>query len=105
MKARKGDWVRIHSLVLDPADRSGRLPEDTRRVPVEMWVKGRLLADAENGAEVEVETATGRRVRGELIDTAPAWDHGFGDFVPELEEIGRRLKQAMKAVEPPGGAS
>ena len=102
MTARQGDWVRIHATILNPEDRSGRLPEDTQRAPVEMWVKGRLAADATVGEKVEVETATGRRVQGELIDTAPAWDHGFGDFVPELEEIGRQLKQALRTA---GGES
>ncbi|MEE4216798.1 MAG: 2-amino-4-oxopentanoate thiolase subunit OrtA [Xanthomonadales bacterium] len=103
MKAKQGDWVRIHTTVLSAADRSGRLPEDTRKAPVELWVKGRLQADSSVGERVEVETATGRRVAGELIDTAPVWGHGFGDFVPELEEIGRQLKQAMQALDAHGG--
>lgn len=105
MNGRKGDWVRIHSTILAPEDRSQRLPEDTRQVPVEMWVKGLLLADAKVGEKVEVETATGRFVSGRLIDTTPFWGHGFGDFVPELELVGRQLKAAMKAVNKSGDES
>ena len=44
--AKKGDWVQIHNIVLKPEERSSALPEDTKKHPLEMWVKGYLQADA-----------------------------------------------------------
>ena len=52
--AKKGDWVRIHRVVLPAEGRNPNLPADTAKVPLEMWVKGTLCADAEIGDEVEV---------------------------------------------------
>ncbi len=86
--AKKGDWVRIHSVVLTPGERAAALPDDTRRVPLELWTKGYLAADASPGDEVAVTTRTGRTVRGTLIDEAPHYEHSFGDFVPELQQAG-----------------
>jgi hypothetical protein len=86
--AKKGDWVRIHSVVLAPDERSGALPEDTKRVPLELWTKGYLSADAKLGEEVSVTTRTGRIVSGTLSDEAPHYAHSFGDFVPELQKAG-----------------
>ena len=55
--AKRNDWVRIHRNVLEPAERTGKLPEDTKQVPLEMWVKGRLVNEsAEIGDEVTVDS-------------------------------------------------
>lgn len=87
--ARKGDWVRIHAVVLEPSERAlPVLPEDTRRLPLELWTKGYLCADAELGGEVCVTTRTGREARGTLVDDHPHYEHSFGDFVPELQQAG-----------------
>ena len=47
--AHKGDWVRVHSVVLTKELRAPQVPDDTGKVPLEMWVKGRLTCDAEIG--------------------------------------------------------
>lgn len=86
--AKKGDWVRIHSVVLTPSERTGSLPEDTKRVPLELWTKGYLQGDAEVGGEAAVITRTGRIVSGTLCDEAPHYEHSFGNFVPELQKAG-----------------
>ena len=39
--AKKNDWVRVHRSVLEPEQRTGKLPEDTKQVPLEMWEIGR----------------------------------------------------------------
>ena len=31
--AKKGDWVRIHNIVLKAEQRTGKLPEDTKSSP------------------------------------------------------------------------
>ena len=86
--ANKGDWVRIHSVILAPEQRSSAVPEDTKSVPLEQWTKGYLHSDTLLGAEAVVTTRTGRVVSGTLVDEAPHYNHSFGDFVPELQQAG-----------------
>ena len=86
--ANKGDWVRIHSVILQPGERAVAVPEDTKQVPLEQWTKGYLQADAALGEEASVITRTGRLVSGTLVDDAPHYSHSFGAFVPELQKAG-----------------
>ena len=86
--ANKGDWVRIHSVILQPGERAAAVPEDTKQVPLEQWTKGYLQADAALGEEASIVTRTGRLVSGTLVDDAPHYTHSFGDFVPELQQAG-----------------
>lgn len=90
--AKKGDWVQIHNIVLQPEERSEALPEDTKIHPLEMWVKGWLQQDAEIGEEVEVITRTGRHTTGKLVDEAPYFQHNFGFLVPEVLKIGDMVR-------------
>jgi len=90
--AKKDDWVSIHKIVLRPEERAPVVPEDTKKVPHEMWVKGRLIADAEIGSEVEVITRTGRREKGKLLEVNPTYRHSFGEFVPELLTVSEKLR-------------
>lgn len=86
--AKRGDRVKVHSIVLTPSERADSLPEETKRVPLELWVTGRLEKDAERGDTVWINTRTGRRVSGTLVDDAPCYDHTYGAFVPELRVAG-----------------
>jgi hypothetical protein len=97
----KGSWVLVHRNILEAAGRAPQVPDDTKKVPLEMWVKGTLQADAEIGAEVELITRTGRRERGTLLEVNPAYTHGFGAFVPELLEISRQLRAVVFEGEKP----
>ncbi|QCX32759.1 2-amino-4-ketopentanoate thiolase [Caloramator sp. E03] len=95
--AKKGDWVQIHQIVLKPEERTGKLPEDTKKVPLELWVKGFLNHDANLYDEVEITTLTGRIVKGELVLINPRYEYGFGDeYVPELLKIGKQLRGILK---------
>ena len=94
--AKKGDWVRIHSVVLKAEQRTGKLPDDTKQCDLEMWTKGSLLADAEIGDTVEVETAVGRIEKGTLIEVGPYYTHSYGKFVPEIIEIDKQLRKIRK---------
>lgn len=97
MDAKKGDWVRIHNIVLKPSERSPRLPEDTQKVPLEMWDKGFLIDEgAKIGDEVEVETYIGRKIKGTLIEVNPYYRHDFGKCVPELLYIGRQVRSLLE---------
>ena len=93
--AKKGDWVRIHRVILPAAERTANLPEDTRKVPFEMWVKGHLLEDGEIGDEVRIKTVSGREEHGTLIEVNPQFDVNFGSFVPEVLEMDVRLRTAL----------
>ena len=86
--AKQRDWVRIHSIILTPEQRSAAVPEDTKSVPLEQWTKGYLHADTVLGGAARVTTRTGRIVSGTLVDETPHYTHSFGDFVPELQEAG-----------------
>ncbi|NLI55159.1 MAG: 2-amino-4-ketopentanoate thiolase [Clostridiales bacterium] len=86
--AKKGEWVRVHCVVLTPEERSAAVPEDTKRVPLERWTKGYLAADAQIGETATIVTRTGRTVSGELVEADPHYTHSFGDFVPELQRAG-----------------
>lgn len=93
-----GDWVQIHDVVLEPHERTGHIPDDTRAVPLESWVKGTLVEDsAEIGDTVTVHTMCGRTVTGDLVAVNPGYHYGFGEeYVPELLGIGRQVRAIVK---------
>ncbi|KXG78697.1 hypothetical protein AN618_00350 [Fervidicola ferrireducens] len=93
--ALKGTWVQIHKVVLKPEERSARLPDDTKKVPLEFRLKGFLTHDANLGDEVEIETLIGRKVKGTLVKINPEYEHGFGRPVPELLSIGMELRKIL----------
>ena len=97
MKANKGDWVQIKSLVLPSGQRAPGVPQDTAGIPLEMRVKGYLQETTEVGQDATVTTVTGRRVQGILENIKPRYTHGFGDVVPELLPIGGELRALMEA--------
>ena len=97
---KKGEWVQIHNIVLKPEERTGKIPEETKKVPLELWVKGFLNEDAVIGDIVELTTITGRKASGTLVDVNPVYTHGFGDvFVPELLQVGLQVKGILKGEE------
>lgn len=98
--AKIGDWVKIYSIVLTPDQRAPQVPEDTKKVPLETWVKGYLLEDAELGDQVTVKTYTGRLVAGELVEIFPSYQHSFGKNIPELLEIGTQLRDILFGGDP-----
>lgn len=94
--AKKGDWVQVHEVILKPEARAPHLPEDTRKVPFEMWVKGFLNHDCSIGDVAEITTVTGRVVNGELTEINPGYSHGFGTCVPEILTVGLSLKRMLE---------
>lgn len=92
---KKGEWVRIHKIILEPSERAPQVPDDTKKVPLELWVKGYLQGDAEIGNQVEIITLTGRKETGELIEVNPYYEHDFGKFVPELLQIGAQVRDVL----------
>ena len=92
---KKGEWVRIHSVVLKAEERTAKIPEDTQKCDLEMWTKGELQEDAEIGDVVTVKTASNRMEKGTLIEVHPYYTHSYGKFVPEIIEIDRQLREIM----------
>ena len=92
---QKGEWARIHKIILEPSERAPQIPDDTKKVPLEMWVKGYLDADAELGETVSITTVTGRKETGELLEANPCYTHSFGKYVPELQVIDRQVREIL----------
>lgn len=95
MRGKKGDFVRIHNIVLKSSERAPQVPDDTKKVPLEMWVKGFLQADANIEDEVEILTITGRKVSGKLVELNSVYRHNYGEFVPELLQIGLQARAIL----------
>ena len=92
---KKGQWVRIHSVVLKADERTAKLPEDTQKCDLQMWTKGFLQEDAEIGDVVTVKTASNRLEKGTLIEVNPYYTHSYGTFVPEIVQIDRQLREVL----------
>lgn len=92
---KKGEWVLIHRNVLEPSQRAPQVPEDTKKVPLELWVKGYLQEDANIGDEVTVLTRTKREERGTLLEVNPYYKHDFGKFVPELLVVSEQVRDIL----------
>jgi hypothetical protein len=83
--ARRGDLVQIHIVILRPEERTANIPDCTKAVPYEAWVKGFLLDEsARIGDPVQVKTFAGRELGGDLAAINPAYDHAFGKPPVEL---------------------
>ncbi len=92
----RNTWVEIHNIILDKEERSARVPDDTKEMPLEMKAKGFLTHDAALDEEVEIITLTGRKLKGKLIRINPAYVHQFGHPIPELSPIGMELRDILK---------
>lgn len=90
-----GTWVEIHHTVLAVGERAPQVPEDTARVPLELRVRGTLVAPARPGDEVTVTTAAGRQLRGVLCAVNPPYNHGFGAPLAELLDIRVEVRERL----------
>lgn len=95
-RVEQGVWVEIHNIVLDAGERAAQVPQDTRQVPLEMRVKGFLVAPAALGDEAEIETPTGRRLQGTLTAANPAYTHTFGPPIAELSGVGAEVRAILR---------
>ena len=92
---KKGEWVLIHRNVLEPSERAPQVPDDTKKVPLELWVKGYLQNDANVGDEVTVITRTKRLENGTLLEVNPYYKHDYGKFVPELLKVSEQVRDIL----------
>lgn len=99
-KVPRDTWVEIRQEILPPGERAPQVPEDTAQVPLIMVVKGFLEHDSAMGERAQIRTLSGRKEEGELIQVLPRHTHDFGDAVPELLEIGPRVRAMLEGGEP-----
>ncbi len=95
MDAKKGDWVQIYRVIVEPGQRTAKLPEDTKNVQYDLRVKGFIDQDANIGDEVTITTAADRKLSGKLVKVNPGPGHDFGRPVPELITIGKELRAML----------
>jgi hypothetical protein len=93
---KAGTWVEISKIILEPHERTGRIPEETKKNPFVLKAKGFLLKDAALGNEVEIESLIGRKLFGKLIGVDPGYHHSFGPPIIELLIIGSELRKILK---------
>jgi 2-amino-4-ketopentanoate thiolase alpha subunit len=75
-------WTEIEWIVLHPEGRASAVPPETRATPYVARSRG-MATSAEVGQEAEIETATGRRLRGRVRELMPGHHHTFGNPLPE----------------------
>ena len=96
-KACRGDWVQIYQVIFSPGERSPTIPEETKKVPLELRVKGWLMVpEAQVGEDAIIKTPAGRELEGRLLAVNPPFEHGFGRPVPELLALGPELRALLK---------
>lgn len=95
-KIAKGTWVEISNIVLEAGKRAPHIPDDTKKVPLELRTKGFLTRAAVVGGQAEIETVVGRRLVGALITVNPAYTHGFGPPVIQLTKVGNEVRAILR---------
>lgn len=85
--ALKNTYVEIEKIVLTKEERADHIPEDTKKKPLVMRVKGFLLNDGQLGDMVLIQTITKRIESGILRVERPYFSHSFGHFVEEVMDM------------------
>ena len=92
---KRGAWVSISKTILEPAERAKGIPEDTAATPLRMWVCGFLENDAPIGSEATIRTKMNRIETGFLEEVNPTTKVNYGDFVPEILQIGAGARAVL----------
>lgn len=92
----RGQYVEVEFVLLEPENRSPKLPEDTAALPYVVRVRGFLINEqARVGETVKILTIIDRVVEGKLLAVNPPYIHNFGGPVPEILKIGRELREML----------
>ncbi|WP_423364436.1 2-amino-4-oxopentanoate thiolase subunit OrtA [Mycoplasma sp. P36-A1] len=92
MLVKKGSFVRIERVILQPEERTSKIPDETKSKPFTMWTKGFLLEDCELNKEAKILTKSNREDYGVLKEVDPMYELNYGEYLPEMTEIDRKLK-------------
>lgn len=84
---KKDTVVQVERVILKSIERTGNLPEDTKKVPLKMKLKGRLISDSNLGDFVKIITQTNRNDEGYLVDVNPYFKHNYGNYVRVLDDV------------------
>lgn len=96
-KASKGTWVRIKNTVLKVGERAPQVPEETKAVPLDMWINGFLDNDEANiGDKVSITSLAGLNHEGTMVEIMPVYKVDYGKPQPELLTIGPELRAILK---------
>ena len=92
---KKGTWIELEEVVLNPEDRAVNIPEDTRKAPLKVWIRGFAERDCEMYEETSVKTLSGRILTGLVVAVRPPYTHGFGNYVEEISYIGPQAREIL----------
>lgn len=99
MACKVGDWVQIHTVVLPAGSRAPQVPAETQKVPLEMWCKGFACQEGEIGDAITIKTVIGEEITGNLTAINPRPGHDFGGPIPELLDVGVKLRKRIKGAD------
>ncbi len=89
------EWVEIEWTVLSVGERAASIPDDTSATPYLARVRGFAETPVRIGDLTEVVTASGRRLRGQVVRLRPGHDHSFGRPLPAWLEMQRSIRTAV----------
>jgi len=92
----KGTYIEIEKTILTPEQRTAQIPEDTKKVPFKLWVKGFACTEGDIGDTLSLETVTGRVISGKVTRITPNYTHSYGESIPEIMMIGKSLKAFLE---------
>lgn len=95
---KKGTYIEVEEIVLYPNERASHLPEDTKAVPLKVWIRGFCLNDCSIGEEAEIRTVTGRLSKGKVTLEKPRYTHDYGEYVEEIENIGKQAREILGVI-------
>jgi len=95
---KKGTYIEVEEIVLYPNERASHLPEDTKAVPLKVWRRGFCQNDCKVGEEAEIITVTGRSAKGIVTLEKPKYTHDFGEYVEEIENIGKQARDILGVI-------
>lgn len=92
---KKGTFVEIENIVLECDDRATSIPDDTKKTPLKMWVRGWVNSDCELGDKVEITTATNRKIEGIVVESEPGYSHNFGSHINDIDYISIQARKII----------
>lgn len=101
--AKKGDWVRIKNTILKVGERAAQVPEETKAVPLDMWINGFLAEkEAKIGDTVKITSLAEREHEGVMVEIMPRYNVDYGQPQPELLTIGPELRAVLRGAQKNG---
>jgi len=88
----------VEEIVLNPNERASHLPDDTKAVPLKVWVRGFCMDDCDIGTQAEIKTVSGRLAKGTVTLEKPKYNHDFGEYIEELQNIGKQAREILGVI-------